>query len=300
MGDPVPVQLAGDAGDSDRAFRAARTHVGERYFHTLGVPVIEGREFDERDRPNSPRVAVVNEALARRLWPAGRAAGNRVTIDGASVEVVGVVKNFDFVRTFEAPPPIAYLNFWQRDASENWSHDSRTHVRVTGDAATLLPTILQTIAAVDADVPVSEAQTLRARLDFAFTDVRAARALLAAFGILGLALSTIGLYAALAFAVGHRAREIAIRVALGAGRIDVGRLVLGHGAAIVLVGVAIGLTAALIAGPLLAHLLYGVSARDPLTLLAGPSLLIAVALVAMALPTRRAMRLDPIAVLRFE
>ena len=164
----------------------------------------------------------------------------------------------------------------------------------------MLPTILQAIAAIDPDVPVSEAQTLRARLDFAFSDVRAARALLAAFGILGLALSTIGLYAALAFAVGQRAREIAIRVALGAARLDVGRLVLGHGASIVLVGVAIGLTAALIAGPLLAHLLYGVSARDPLTLLAGPALLVLIALVAMAIPARRAMRLDPIVILRSE
>jgi predicted permease len=300
FGGPVPIQLAGDSGDPERAFRVAQTHVGERYFHTLGVPVVEGREFDARDGPNTPRVAVVNEALARRFWPAGGAAGNRVTIDGESVEIVGVVKNFDFVRTFEAPPPIAYLNFWQRDPSENWSHDSRTHVRVAGDAAAMLPTILQAIAAIDPDVPVSEAQTLRARLDFAFSDVRAARALLAAFGILGLALSTIGLYAALAFAVGERAREIAIRVALGAARLDVGRLVLGHGAFIVLIGVGIGFTAALIAGPLLAHLLYGVSARDPLTLLAGPALLVLIALVAMAIPARRAMRLDPIVILRSE
>jgi ABC-type antimicrobial peptide transport system permease subunit len=120
------------------------------------------------------------------------------------------------------------------------------------------------------------------------------------FGALALVLSTIGLYAALAFAVGQRTREIAIRMALGAARMDVGRLVLRHGAAIVLMGVAAGLAGAALAGPFLAHMLYGVNPRDPLTLLAGPSILAVVALLAIWLPARRAMGMDPMAALRAE
>ena len=296
----TPIQLAGAPRDPAGEFRAGTTHVGPRYFKTLGVPLVEGREFDDRDRTGGPRVAIVNETLARHFWPEGRAAGSFLTIGEMRVEIVGVVKNFQYISAFQQPEPIAYLAFWQQDTANNWSHDSRTHVRVAGDAAAMLPQIHRTIAAVDADVPVSEAQPLGARLDAAFSDVRAARAFLVTFGTLALVLSTIGLYAALAFAVGQRTREIAIRMALGAARIDVGRLVLQRGAVIVLLGVIIGCVASAMAGPLLAHLLYGVSPRDPLTLLGGPSILALVALLAMWLPALRAMRMDPMVALRSE
>jgi ABC-type antimicrobial peptide transport system permease subunit len=195
---------------------------------------------------------------------------------------------------------MAYLDFWQQDTADNWSLDSRTHIRVAADAAAILPQIQRTIAAIDADVPVSEVLPLGVRLDLAFADVRAARAFFVMFGALALVLSMVGLYAALAFAVGQRTREIAIRMALGAARVDVGWLVLQRGVQIVFVGVMFGLIAATVAGPLLAHLLYGVRPRDPLTLLAGPSILAVVSLLAIWLPARRAMRLDPIVALRSE
>ena len=296
----VPIQMAGDTSDPAGAFRAATTHVGPRYFKTLGVPLVEGREFDDRNRTDGPRVAIVNETLARHFWPAGGAAGSVVAIDGRPVEIVGVVKNFQYLSAFEQPQPIVYFDFWQQDTANNWSHDSRTHVRVAADAAAMLPQIRRTIAAIDADVPVSNAGPLSVQLDSAFAEVRAARTFLVTFGALALVLSMIGLYAALAFAVGQRTREIAIRMALGAARMDVGRLVLQRGAAIVLAGVVIGVTASALVGPLLAHLLYGVSPRDPLTLLAGPSLLALVALLAIWLPARRAMAMDPMAALRSE
>ena len=296
----TPIQIAGDSSDPAGAFLAATTHVGPRYFKTLGVPLVEGREFDDRDRTGGPRVAIVNETLARHFWPGGRAAGSVVTIEGTRVEIVGVVKDFQFVSAFQQPEPIAYLDFWQQDTADNWSHDSRTHVLVAGDAASMLPQIRRAIAAIDADVPVADAQPLGERLDLAFSDVRAARAFLVTFGALALVLSTIGLYAALAFAVGQRTREIAIRMALGAARVDVGRLVLHRGAAIVLLGVIAGLAASAMAGPLLAHLLYGVSPRDPWALLAGPSILALVALLAIWLPARRAMAMDPMVALRSE
>jgi predicted permease len=296
----VPIQNAGDGRDPSAAFRAATTHVGPRYFKTLGVPLVEGREFDDRDRAGGPRVAIVNEALARHVWPDGHAVGSVVTIGGTRTEVVGVVRNFQYLSAFQQPEPIAYLNFWQQDTADNWSLDSRTHIRVAGDAAGMLPQIQRTIAAIDPDVPVSEALPLGARLDIAFSDVRAARAFFVIFGTLALALSVVGLYAALAFAVGQRTREIAIRMALGAARVDVGRLVFQRGLVLVLLGASIGLVASAIAGPLLAHLLYGVRPRDPLTLLAGPSMLALISLLAMWLPARRAMGLDPMVALRSE
>jgi putative ABC transport system permease protein len=242
----------------------------------------------------------VNETLARHFWPEGRAAGNLVTIGGTPVEIVGVVKTLQYVNAFQLPEPIAYLDFWQQDTTNNWSLDSRTHVRVAGDAAAMLPQIRRAIAAIDADVPVADAGPLSARLDDAFADVRTARAFLVTFGALAFLLSMIGLYAALAFAVGQRTREIAIRMALGAARSDVGRLVMRRGVGIVSLGVVAGLAAAAVAGPLLASLLYGVSPRDPLALLAGPCVLGAVALVAIWLPARRAMAMNPLSALRLE
>ena len=164
----------------------------------------------------------------------------------------------------------------------------------------LLPEIQRTIAAIDPGVPISEPGSLGARLDAQFTDVRAARTMLVTFGALALGLSMIGLYAALAFAVGERTREIAVRLALGASRADVGGLVFRRGMAIVSLGITAGVAACVIAGPFLAHLLYGVSPRDPLAIAAGPAVLIVVAALAISLPARRAMQQDPIIALRAE
>ena len=164
----------------------------------------------------------------------------------------------------------------------------------------MLPEIQRTIAAIDPDVPISEAQSLGASLDSQFAAVRAARTMLVTFGVLALGLSMIGLYAALAFAVGERTREIAVRLALGASRADVGGLVFRRGMAIVSVGITAGVAACVIAGPFLAHLLYGVSPRDPLAIAAGPAVLIVVAALAISLPARRAMQQNPIIALRAE
>jgi predicted permease len=296
----MPIRLDGDNGDPSNAFRTPTTVIGARYFKTLGAGLVAGREFDDRDTEDGPRVAMVNEALARRLWPKGDVVGNRVTIGPRRYEVVGVVKDLQWLSAFESPEPIAYLNYWQQDRSNSWSQDSRTHIRVSGAAAAMLPEIRRVITEIDPDVPVSDAPLLSRQLDTQFAGVRAARTMFLVFGGLALVLSAIGLYAALAFAVGQRTREIAVRMALGASRVDVARLVFRRGTGIFAIGAAAGLAACAFAGPLLAHLLYGVSPRDPLALLAGPLVLGFVAVLAIWLPARRAMRLDPVAALRSE
>jgi putative ABC transport system permease protein len=266
----------------------------------LGVGVVEGREFDNRDSMNGQGVAIVNETLARHFWPNGGAIGGVMIVGPHRVEVVGVVKDLQWTSALQQADPVAYLNFWQQDPGNRVSQDSRTHIRVAGDAAALLPEIQRTIAAIDPEVPISEPGSLGARLDAQFTDVRAARTMLVTFGALALGLSMIGLYAALAFAVGERTREIAIRLALGASRADVGGLVFRRGLTMVSLGIAAGVAACVIAGPFLAHLLYGVSPRDPLAITAGPSVLIVVAVLAIALPARHAMKQNPIVALRAE
>jgi putative ABC transport system permease protein len=296
----LPIQLPGDSGDPARAFRTPTTPVGSRYFRMLGVDVLEGREFDDRDTASSPRVTIVNETLAQRLWPNGHPVGTTVTINGLPHEVIGVVNDLQIVSVLQTKEPIAYLDFWQQDPRNVIALDSQTHVRVQGDATALLPLIRRTIAEVDPDVPSAIPQTLGAAVDFQFKNVRGARALLMTFGVLALVVSAIGLYATLAFSVGQRTREIAIRMALGAARADVGRLVFRHGGALVLLGVVVGVVAAVFGGPLLAHLLYGVSPYDPVVLFVAPLLLGTVALLATWLPARRAIAIEPIKALRAE
>jgi predicted permease len=296
----VPAHLAGRPNDPAHEFRTATTRVGPRYFKTLGVTVMEGREFDDHDRPDGKPVVVVNEALARQLWPNGGAVASFVTLGPTRYEVVGIVKDQQWLTVLDSPQPIAYLNFWQQDRTNAWSNDSRTHIRVSGDASAMLPEIQRAISAIDPDVPIAESTSLGASLDYQFASVRAARTMLVVFGAVTLVLSAIGLYAALAYAVGQRTREIAVRMALGASRADVGRLVFNHGGVIVGIGLGGGLVACVGAGPYLAHLLYGVSPRDPYALMAGPTVLAVVVLLAMWLPARRAMSLNPTATLRAE
>jgi predicted permease len=297
---PMPIRLDGDAGDPSSAFRTPTTVVGARYFTTLGTGLIAGREFDDRDTEAGPRVAMVNETLARRMWPQGNVVGTFATIGPRRYEIVGVVKDLQWLSALESPEPIAYLNYWQQDRSNAWSQDSRTHIRVSGAMAAIVPEIRRVIAEIDPDVPASDVLVLGRELDKQFAAVRGARTMFLVFGGLALVLSAIGLYAALSFAIGQRTREIAVRMALGASRADVGRLIFRRGTAIVGAGAAAGLGACAFAGPFLAHLLYGVSPRDPLALLAGPLVLGLVAALAIWLPARRATRLNPVAALRAE
>ena len=296
----TPARLPGDPFDPSNPFQVGTLHVGSRYFETLGAGIVEGREFDDHDTMDSPRVAMVNQTLARHFWPDGGAVGSVMIVGPDRVEVVGVVRDLQWLSALQQPDPVAYLNFWQRDRGNAVAKVSRTHISVAGNADAMLPAILRAIASTDPDVPISEAQSLGARLDSQFAAVRGARTMLVTFGALTLGLSMIGLYAALAFAVGERTREIAIRLALGASRGDVGRLVLRRGMAIVLLGIIAGVVACAIAGPFLAHMLYGVTPRDPLAITVGPAVLIVLAALAISVPARRAMQQNPAVALRAE
>jgi putative ABC transport system permease protein len=274
--------------------------VGPGYLRTIELPLIAGREFDEGDRKESPRVAIVNEVVARALWPDGSGLGSQFVMDGKQYRVVGIVKAAQYHVASAAPQPFVFTDYWQMDGVGTVPIDSRTHVRVTGDPRRMLPLLRREILAIDPSVPISEDRLLTEWLDYSFRSVRATAAATAVFAILALLLSVIGLYAVVAATVTHRTKEIALRIALGAARGDVGRLVLGQGLRLVLGGIAAGAVATFGATRLLTAYLYGVGAHDPAAVMIAAGVLGVTALGASYIPARRAMAVDPIQALRAE
>jgi putative ABC transport system permease protein len=297
----VPVWLPGREPDRpEHARQVATNRVGPRYFETLGLRLLEGREFDERDRRGAPEVAIVNATLANELWPGGGAVGTTAVLDGRALRVVGVAKDAQYRSAAEPAAPFVYLSYWQLPTIDDQPVDSRTHVRVSGDPRALLPRIRKEIAAVDPNVPISEDRPLTEWLDYSFQPVRVAGTVLGSLGAIGLLLTAIGLYGLLAYSVGRRTREIAIRMALGADAGRVARGVVRQGALLALTGAALGLLGVFASARLIAALLVGLPTDDPVSLLSAVTLLVGVAALASYLPARRAAHVDPMAALRSE
>ncbi len=300
-GNTVGVWLPGsEPARREDAERASVNAVGPGFFKTLRMELLEGHDFGEQDRWGAPLVAVVNDLLARRYWPGQSAIGQTLIADGQPYNIIGVVRDAQYYSDLEPPRPFFYPNFWQRDPNDKLQWDSRTHVRVAGDPAGMLPVLLREVAAVDAALPLSEAYPMTERLKFAFAPVRMATTALSFFGALAVFLSALGLYGVLAFAVSQRTREIGIRMALGAQPGNVMRMVLRQGALLALAGLGIGLSAAMLSSRMLASLLYGVPAHDAATFLQTSAVLLSVALLACWLPARRATKVDPMTALRYE
>ena len=272
--------------------------VASRFCETLKLPLLAGREFNEGDRPGAPRVAVINETLARRLWPQDTPLERTLILNDQSYQVVGVSKDAQLRNALESSKPFLYLPYWQNNIRPQI--DSRFVVRVAGDPQTMLPLLRRAIVAVDPNVPISEDVPLTQQVNAVYMPVLLTSAVLTYAGLLALFLSMLGLYGVLAFAVSQRTREIGIRIALGAERLDVLRLVVTQGLRLASAGVIIGLLASFAATRLVKSLLYGVSATDPLTFASISVLLLFVALLACWLPARRATKVDPMVALRYE
>ncbi len=249
-------------------------------------------------------VSVVNETFARMVYPGTSAvgrpcAGAADTDPSRPCEIIGVVQDSAYADFTGEVRATRYQPFLQTRTGRG---QMALHVRIVGDAASLVPTIRREVSRVDATLPLFEVRTLADEVDAALVQERLVATLAGVFGVLALVLACVGLYGLLAFAVVRRTAEIGLRVALGAGRGDVLWMVMRDALVIVLaggvVGVAVGFGAARVAGSQISGLLYGVETIDPVTFLAAPLMLAATALLAAYLPARRASRVNPVVALR--
>jgi putative ABC transport system permease protein len=270
--------------------------IAPRYFDTLGIPFIQGRDFDDHDRIASAPVTIVSESLAGELWPGESALDRAIVLENKAYRVVGVVKDSEVRSVEQSTVPMAFVSYWQ-DAG---STDSRMCIRVAGNPEKELGRIKAAIASVDPNVPITEAMPMMAQVRGVFTNVRMAKSVLFCAGGLALLLSGIGLYGVLAFVVGRRTREIGIRMAVGAQPREVMTHFLKQGLLLAALGCTVGLVLAIATTRLLSAFLYGVAVRDPASFLVGAVVLLVVAVAATYLPSRRAARVDPMVALRHE
>ena len=268
--------------------------IGPRSLETLGIPLARGREFDARDRPGSPRVALVNPTLARVLWPGGEAVGQEILIGGEPHRVVGVARDSGYLDLLHDSAPRAFTAYWQDPTRV----DARIVVRTDGLAEPRIQELRRLVYELDPAVPVTETWTLAHRLRNDLADFRIAGGLVAVAGALAVVLGAFGLSGVLALLVAQRVREIGIRRALGATPGKVVGLVVRDALSLVAVALVAGGLAALASAPLVTHLLYGVSAHGPGALAGAALAVLAVAFFASWWPAKRAARIDPIEALR--
>jgi putative ABC transport system permease protein len=282
---------------------AQRTIASAGYFPAIGARLLGGRLFDQRDAKDSPRVALVNETMARRHWPGENPVGRKFTLKqgdrnvraGTVLEVVGVVTD-QRQDTLEKPPRPEFFIPYSQSPSGSVIFVARTK----GDAGALLQSIKERVWESDRTQPFYAVTTLDGLVSDSLKARRFNLGLLGAFAALALAIAAVGIYGVMSFTTGRRTHEIGVRVALGAQGGDITRLVIGQGMKLTLAGLGLGLAASLALTRLLAGWLYGVSATDPLTFGLIALFLTLVALAACLVPARRATKVDPMVALRYE
>jgi len=259
--------------------------------------VLRGREFTERDTVGTPGVVIINETLAKRFWPNEDPVGKRLTLArrNETLEIVGVVGDVKRYSLEQGPKPELY---WPNLQKPRWA--SFFAFRTSGDPAAIVTAIRQRVQRLDPDVQVVNVSTLDRYIATALKQPRFNLLLLGAFALTALLLATIGLNGVVSYSVAQRTHEIGIRMALGAQRNAILKLIIRQGMWLVLTGVVLGIVVSLCLTRLLRGLLLGVSATDPATFAAIALLLIVIAMLACYLPARRATRLDPLVALRHE
>jgi predicted permease len=272
--------------------------IGPRYFQTMGIALLQGRDFNTQDTEDHPPVVIVNDAFVRLHFHNEDVLGKRLSFNGPEGpwrEIVGVVRGSKYISLVEAPVPLAYVPLQQ-----NHETGMTLHVRTTVDPASVAGTIRNQVQALEKNLPLGNPELMSARVRDSLYAARMGALLLVVFGGLALVLASIGLYGVMSFTVSRRTRELGIRVALGARPGNVFQLVLRQGMTLVIVGLVIGLVVAWMVTRLLASFLYDVSTTDALTFTIIPVLLAAVALLACYVPARRATKVDPLIALRYE
>jgi predicted permease len=280
--------------------------VSEDYFTTLGIPLLRGRAFrkNEIENGNADAVVVLDQLAAERLWPGGNPVGQHIRLlpdggakGGRDAEVVGIVGGVQEEAFGEGLEPHVYVPFGQE-----YQADMTIHLKTTTQGENFLESLRREVSSVDSRLPVIELRTMRIHLEASFDlwVVRTAARMFTIFGSVALVLAMVGLYGLRAYTVARRTREIGIRLALGAKPGDAQRMILGEGLVITSLGVVAGLALSLLAGKVLASVLYKVSGVDPLVFLTATAVMGGVSLLACYLPALRASRVDPMVALRYE
>lgn len=289
--------------NASHAYRHVRTNfnpVAPHYFETLGIPVLHGRPIEIQDTAKSPDVAVVNQAFARRYLqgqdPVGRRFWFGRDTSKPAVEIVALVKDARFDNPGEPPEPFVFVPLSQMPAL----FAGNIEVRTAGDAAQAAAEVRHAIYQVDSALPVISVKTLRRQIHDRLNQPRLVERLSALFGLLGLVLAAVGLYGVISYSAAQRTHEMGIRIALGASGSRILAAVVGEGVKMTLQGVVVGAIAGLALTRFLSSLLYGVKSYDPLTFFLSALVLTSVAFVASYIPARRASKVDPIVVLRYE
>jgi predicted permease len=270
-----------------------RADVTPRYFETLGIPIIEGRDFTQDDNEKAPRVLILDETAAHRFWPGQNPVGKKLSIWGHPVIVVGVVKNSKHQFMNERLESTVYMNFIQDSDNE-----TIVQVRTKGNPMDLAPSVERAIHEIDGRLPVFDVRSMRETTQVARIFAVMQSTFAAIFAVIALLLAATGIYGVVAYRTKLRTHEIGVRMALGASRVDVLRLVLLQGMWLTLAGLALGLAVAFGLTRFIAGLLYGVSADDPMTVIGVMTLLGAISVLACYLPAHRAMHADPVASIR--
>src|SRR5215217_6090636 len=268
------------------------------YFKTMQIPITEGRDFDDRDQPKTKAVIIVNQRMAEMLWPGETAVGKRIFIGTDSrdpLEVVGVVKTGKYRTLAEDPKPFFYYSMFQ------WRPSTMALViRPSVDPRSLVGAVRTEVQALVRRVPVFAVKTKEQHKTYALWAPNMAASFSLAFGVVAILLSAVGLYSVMAYVVSQRTREVGIRMALGANRSDVMKMITRQGMRLAAIGVVIGLLLSLALAQVMSSLLIGISGYDVTTFVLVPVLLSTVALLACYLPARRATKVDPLVALRYE
>jgi predicted permease len=309
----ISIEGRAHSGNPDDWDGASWVRVSSDYFETIGTPLVRGRFIDEGDTPNSLHVAVINDAFARKYFPNSDPLGKHFGAGDAGhsgdYEIVGIVGDakYEDARDNAGPTyfrPLLQMENFKGESDQsvelrsNWIHDIELHVE--GRRQDLQPLIREVLAGIDANLPVLDVLTFSEQVSRNFNQERLIARLASLFGLLALALASIGLYGVLSYGVARRTREIGIRMALGAARSGILRMVLREAMILAALGVTIGVPCALAANHLLARMLFGLKPTNPLVLSAVTAFLLLVAMAAACFPAHKASAVDPMVALRHE
>jgi putative ABC transport system permease protein len=283
---PVPI---------DQAFDDDFRRVNRNYFSAMRIPFLRGRNFTEQEVREGARVVIISDLLSRQVFPNEEPIGKRLVmaLGNEPYEIIGIVGDIRHRALETAPFAAMYM-------PNNRSPFMNLVVRTKGDPANLVGPVRNEVRTIDPDQPVAAVRTMKEWMDTAVAGPRYRTALLALFALVALVLASTGIYGVMSYSVSQRTHEIGVRMALGARRSDVLRLVVRQGMSLVLIGVGLGVIGAIALTRVMSSLLFGVTAKDPITFVGVALLLTFVAFVACYLPARRATKVDPLVALRYE